>query len=69
MYTIFTTHIDTNKYIERDSSKPTTTSIREKKIDKCANAQTTSGRNRLLEKGEYKPSASRTYVRLLDDSQ
>ena len=52
--TTHTTQIHTNKYIERDPSKPTTASIRKKWIDKYANAQTTSGRNRLLVKARIR---------------
>ena len=40
MYTIYI-------YIEHDTCKPT---MREKRIDKYANAQTASARNRVLEK-------------------
>ena len=49
VYTIHTKQIHPNKYIERDLNKPTTTSIKEKKINKYTNAQKTSGRNRVLE--------------------
>ena len=40
-----------NKYIEHHPSKPTTTNMREKRDrPKYANAQTTSGRDRVLKK-------------------
>ena len=41
VYTIHGTQIHTNKYIKHVTSKPTTLGIREKWIDKYANAQTT----------------------------
>ena len=50
--TTHTTQIHTYKYIEHDPSKPTTASIREKGIEKFANAQATSDRNRLLVKAK-----------------
>ena len=67
---VYTIH--TNKYIEHVPSKPTATSMREKGIDKCANAQATiyaecrsnnvvaieSSRRR-----EHESSTTRTFVR------
>ena len=38
VYTVNTTQKHTNKYIKHDPSKSTTTSTREKEIDKSANA-------------------------------
>ena len=46
---VYTT-LHTNKYIEHDPSKSTTISMREKRIDKYMNAQTTNGCDRVLEK-------------------
>ena len=46
IYTI----LHTNKYIKHDPSKSTIISMREKRIDKYANAQTTNGCDRVLEK-------------------
>ena len=40
VYTMYITQIYTNQYIKHDPSKPTTTSMRKKRIDKYANAQT-----------------------------
>ena len=49
-----------SKYIENYPSKPTIISMKEKGIDKHENAQTTSGRDRVLEKPKTR--------RLLEDS-
>ena len=48
VYTINTTQIHTNKYIEHDLSKPKTTSMREKAVNNYANAQTESVCDRVL---------------------
>ena len=52
VYTIDTIEKLTNTYIEHEPSKPTTTNLREKEIDKYANTQTTSDSNGLLEKAK-----------------
>ena len=66
--------IRTAKYIEHVSSKPTTTSIRKKEIDKYANAQTTmyaewtSNITVVIEfskRQEHERSTSRGFVRLI----
>ena len=72
-YTKHTTQICTNKYIEHVPSKRTITSMREKGIDKYANAQTimcakcTSNNIVAIEfsrRREHEPSTLRTFVRL-----
>ena len=50
VYTIHTTQLHNNKYIEHDPSKPTTTSMRKIGIDKYANVQITIGNDRVLQK-------------------
>ena len=37
VYTIYATQIHTNKYIEHDPHKSTTTSIRERQVCECTN--------------------------------
>ena len=69
LFTIHTTQININKYIEHIPSKPATTSMREKEIDKYANAKTTicaecTSNNVLDIVLSREPSTLRTFGRL-----